>query len=302
MRINPRIAQMAPIVLLSVALCLRGSVGSAGVIEVDQFVDGMPADGAGSGAVQYWWGAAQTFTVGKAGRLAAVGVKALTPRARPHTATGVFIELRRADENHQPTGDVLATGNLQVERIPEVYPEDFIDVDLGSIDPLIVRPGERYALAFMTFNDDGATAYLQATRTADFSGDPYPAGRYSYLFDRREPLAELEFNDHYDLMFRTLVEQLLPGDVNLDDQVDLSDFARLKHHYGQAGGWTLGDLDGDGQVALPDFVILKDNYGARETAAAVPEPSGWLLGMVALCCCAASCKSRRVKMDPQAQK
>jgi len=69
---------------------------------------------------------------------------------------------------------------------------------------------------------------------------------------------------------------LLPGDINLDDSVDLADFATLKQNFGTTGSeWTLGDLDDDGSVGLADFGIIKEHFG--ETAQNVPEPASWQL-------------------------
>ncbi len=55
----------------------------------------------------------------------------------------------------------------------------------------------------------------------------------------------------------------IPGDVNCDGAVDLSDLAVLLAHYNAAGGmtWTDGDLDADGDVDLADLAILLANYG-----------------------------------------
>ncbi|MFW6154617.1 MAG: dockerin type I domain-containing protein [Planctomycetota bacterium] len=54
----------------------------------------------------------------------------------------------------------------------------------------------------------------------------------------------------------------LPGDADLDGEVDLDDFVILKNHFGQGNAaWTQGDFNTDGLVNLDDFVILKNNFG-----------------------------------------
>ncbi|MFQ5807734.1 MAG: choice-of-anchor tandem repeat NxxGxxAF-containing protein [Phycisphaerae bacterium] len=55
----------------------------------------------------------------------------------------------------------------------------------------------------------------------------------------------------------------LPGDLDGDDDVDLSDLAQLLAHYGMAEGATYhdGDLDGDGDVDLTDLAALLAAYG-----------------------------------------
>ncbi len=62
----------------------------------------------------------------------------------------------------------------------------------------------------------------------------------------------------------------LPGDADLDGDVDLDDFAILKCNFGTDGAlWSEGDFNADWVVNLDDFGILKRNFGA----AAVPEPA-----------------------------
>ncbi len=52
------------------------------------------------------------------------------------------------------------------------------------------------------------------------------------------------------------------GDLDLDGDVDLSDFHGLKTGFGSRNaGWADGDFDGNSIVALSDFKMLKDNFG-----------------------------------------
>lgn len=70
------------------------------------------------------------------------------------------------------------------------------------------------------------------------------------------------------------VNGLLPGDVNGDGKVDLTDFGLLKANFGSGDTRGEGDLDGNGQVDLTDFGILKSNFGSTgavaQAAAAAP--------------------------------
>jgi len=82
----------------------------------------------------------------------------------------------------------------------------------------------------------------------------------------------------------------VPGDVDSDFDVDLSDLSALAGSYGMltGGHWHLGDFDLDGDVDLNDLSSLASNYGSGEaqaftdfaSLASVPEPAG--LAMVAL--------------------
>jgi uncharacterized protein (TIGR03790 family) len=89
-------------------------------------------------------------------------------------------------------------------------------------------------------------------------------------------------------------KQIIPGDINMDDIVDISDLAIMGANWdlsGQAGGamWGEGDLNADGIVDVSDLSILGANWGNTAQSgltggsavhaqpavrfAAVPEPS-----------------------------
>ncbi|MFN0136555.1 MAG: dockerin type I domain-containing protein [Phycisphaerae bacterium] len=58
--------------------------------------------------------------------------------------------------------------------------------------------------------------------------------------------------------------QNCPGDVDGDNDVDLTDLSRLLSNFGVASGATrgMGDLNGDGDVDLSDLSMLLANFGA----------------------------------------
>jgi len=60
-----------------------------------------------------------------------------------------------------------------------------------------------------------------------------------------------------------LVHVVIPGDLDSDGDVDLSDLAQLLAHYGMTSGATYedGDIDGDGDVDLADLAELLAHYG-----------------------------------------
>lgn len=55
----------------------------------------------------------------------------------------------------------------------------------------------------------------------------------------------------------------LPGDVDLDGDVDLGDFNLLKENFNRQGSKIPGDLNHDDAVDLLDFSILKANFNSR---------------------------------------
>ena len=69
---------------------------------------------------------------------------------------------------------------------------------------------------------------------------------------------------------------VIPGDLDVDNEVGFSDFLILSGNFGNADvGYTGGDIDGDGEVAFADFLALSGNFGMSSAAASsVPEPTG----------------------------
>ena len=66
----------------------------------------------------------------------------------------------------------------------------------------------------------------------------------------------------------------LPGDANLDWQVDVMDLALLGNAYGSSGAtWTEADFNGDGQVDVFDLGLLGNYYGRAVTGAGEPVPA-----------------------------
>jgi hypothetical protein len=79
----------------------------------------------------------------------------------------------------------------------------------------------------------------------------------------------------------------LPGDFNLNDQVDATDLAIWESGYGTAAGKTRGDADGDGLVTGQDFLIWQQQFGSVALSAAsavVPEPTSVILALILVGC------------------
>ncbi len=70
----------------------------------------------------------------------------------------------------------------------------------------------------------------------------------------------------------------LPGDANYDRVVDIFDINLVSAHWGESG--PTGDVNGDMAVDIFDINMISSNWSPG--AAAVPEPSGLLLGAVAI--------------------
>ena len=78
----------------------------------------------------------------------------------------------------------------------------------------------------------------------------------------------------------------MPGDANMDGQVDINDLTIVLANYNQSGmNWTTGDFNGSGAVDINDLTIVLANYNQTSSAAglaAVPEPSALFLAIAGL--------------------
>lgn len=84
----------------------------------------------------------------------------------------------------------------------------------------------------------------------------------------------------------TLTASALPGDIDLDRDVDRTDAALFAQHFGRASlaTWTTGDFDGDKAATLVDLAILQAHLGdaPAPSIAAVPEPNSIILTLAGL--------------------
>ncbi len=85
---------------------------------------------------------------------------------------------------------------------------------------------------------------------------------------------------------RVEVMAVLPGDLNLDQQVSIADFIQLASNFNATDAtWSDGDINGDGSVSIADFIGLASNFNSvyvppigpaaalSASSAAVPEPA-----------------------------
>ena len=75
----------------------------------------------------------------------------------------------------------------------------------------------------------------------------------------------------------------IPGDADLDGEVQFSDFLLLANSFGLPGDWSQGDFDMNGQVEFADYLVLASRFGESVSlrANAVPEPAGLVLLLTA---------------------
>ena len=79
---------------------------------------------------------------------------------------------------------------------------------------------------------------------------------------------------------------ILPGDADMNGQVDEADFNIWSNNRFQSGrSWSTGDFDGDGRTDVTDFNIWNDHNGRMAAHTTVPEPTTstlFLFGLIAL--------------------
>lgn len=90
-----------------------------------------------------------------------------------------------------------------------------------------------------------------ATAIRNSSSDP------NYDLDANGSVDEADFAMWIDEFYRTI-----PGDTDLDCDVDFDDFANLAANFARTGGWGHGDNTGDGYVTFEDFVSLASRFGS----------------------------------------
>ena len=59
----------------------------------------------------------------------------------------------------------------------------------------------------------------------------------------------------------TEIARTVPGDTNLDGDVDFADFLQLSQWFQHGTTWSHGDFNLDGAVGFDDLLILADQFG-----------------------------------------
>jgi hypothetical protein len=74
-------------------------------------------------------------------------------------------------------------------------------------------------------------------------------------------------------LYDILQYDLLPGDLNLDGDVDSSDYITLKENFGETDAtWSHGDFNDDGLVGYDDLFALMTNFGYKSNPHPIMTP------------------------------
>jgi len=82
--------------------------------------------------------------------------------------------------------------------------------------------------------------------------------------------------DYADWIHGVLADDLLPGDVDIDGDVDATDYLVVKSYLGTPTGatWANGDFDGDADVDEEDLFAVETNFGY----VSIPHPFSSVVG------------------------
>ncbi len=174
-------------------------------------------------------------------------------------ASDVIDALLEGGSNGLPTG-------LNDVRIETLYGAQF-PTFLGNTFSTRYSLNRRYdyVLAsdavFETFDTNADQTVDQDELNA--AGFVYLSGDDGGLQASGDVDATTQASDHAPVVIDFSIPTGLPGDLDGDGDVDLSDLAGLLSNYGMTSGAVPedGDLDGDGDVDLSDLAALLANYG-----------------------------------------
>jgi len=197
------------------------------------------------------------------------------------------------DEGNHPFSTVPVGG---ADTIEIVFSEwvDVVKTDLylvGNYPPIInYTEGIDWEVVDFVFDEETFTARWMFGEAGDEDPDPFPADMLEirlnqegkYIVDHDYNQLDGEWTPPYgvdddppeggwqlpsgngvaggEFVFRFVI---LPGDADLDNDVDNYDFLTWLMHFGlnENGTFLEGDFDGDGDVDGSDFLIWQENFG-----------------------------------------
>jgi len=162
-----------------------------------------------------------------------------------------------------PTDTPLCLGPEAIESTDEgaipIDPRHRVVVDLT--DGISFIPPGATENVFVSLALDGSASEDAIIANVDFHCDFDGDGVYAIVpGEMGSPVTVAPGTTGY---VSASVTAPIPGDLDGDGDVDLSDLAQLLGNYGMTGGaeYEDGDLDGDGDVDLSDLAALLGNYG-----------------------------------------
>jgi hypothetical protein len=82
---------------------------------------------------------------------------------------------------------------------------------------------------------------------------------------------------YYAPKLYAILDDMLPGDADLDGDVDSYDYITLKANFGRTDAtWSQGDFNGDHLVGYEDFIALTTNFGYNPHLMMTPPSGGYI--------------------------
>jgi len=194
---------------------------------------------------------------------------------------------------------VLNSQNQTFEATADTNADGLVDnLDLFQLDTELLASGaSQFALdkyiEVLTrrgdFNSDGSTNSADVVEL--YNGFGLPDNDPDFWSLDLNVDGQVDINDVSTMI--TEIARTVPGDFDLDGDVDGRDFLTLLQGSGTASGalYTSGDASLDGVIDQVDFQIWQDNFGfvaspllvaPLAAAGAIPEPTTGILAMIAL--------------------
>jgi hypothetical protein len=204
--------------------------------------------------------------------------------------TGGFLHVHNFTGNLVNEGGILSPGRAEADTttITGDYTQQAagtLEVEIGGATPgtqhdnvvvggAAVLDGVLHATpvgAFApTLPGQSFTILTAASRTGTFDG---------VVGDPSTSTPGLFWTVSYTPTTAILSISALPGDIDLDGDVDRTDAARFTSYFGRPTGatWTTGDFNADGRATLADWALLQSQLGEEvspsPSVAAIPEPA-----------------------------
>ena len=159
------------------------------------------------------------------------------------------------------TGGDLQTGTTLYWHV--VPPGQGYGSQLAASVPFI-SSGQTDATIRVTANGDTFSAYINGSTT--------PATTMTVSGFSSGEVALYDFSPKQSVDgVRVSSTTVIPGDANVDGQVNFLDLLILARYYNTLGGaeWLRGDFDDDGKVSFNDLLLLAKHYGSGAATRAV---------------------------------
>ena len=123
--------------------------------------------------------------------------------------------------------------------------------------------------------DSGGGVFVKdiTTNTWKLAGINLYRDYYPGYTDRYRDFYAASIPNYASKLYNILQYDLLPGDADLDGNVDSYDYITLKANFGRTEAtWSQGDFNSDGLVGYEDFIALTTNFGYKSTPHPIMTP------------------------------